>query len=138
MFLSRKRQSGVICLAETNLHSPTLQYSSRLDHRLKASYQEYFSVSSHNRYENLGKCQRGGTCTFSVNQITHLTRKSGVDTTCMGRWSWLQMEGKNGHVTRVMTAYRPCKAPATSGLITNWDQQCRYLRNINLSSTPIQ
>lgn len=138
MFLSRKSQAGVVCLAETNLRWPSLQYGSRLNNRLKAFCQDYNSVSSSNKHENLGKCQRGGTCAFAVNQLTHRTRKCGVDATGMGRWSWLQFEGENGHITRILTAYRPCRAPTNSGLTTNWDQQTRYLRNIKSTHNPIQ
>ena len=138
MFLSRKSQADIVCLAETNLRWPSLQYNSRLNHRLKSVYQEYYSVASYNKHENLGKCQRGGTCSFAVNQITHRVRRSGVDSSGMGRWSWIQLEGRNGHITRVMTAYRPCRAPTTSGLTTNWDQQYRHLRNTNNNNSPIQ
>lgn len=138
MFLSHKNQADIICLAETNLRWPSLQYSSRLNQRLKSVYQEYYSVASYNKHENLGKCQRGGSCSFAVNQTTQRVRKSGVDSSGMGRWSLIQFEGRNGHVTRVMTAYRPYRAPSTSSLTTNWDQQSRHLRNTNKNNNPIQ
>ena len=137
-FLYHKSMADIICLAETNLNWHILQYNSRLNNRLRAYYREFYSTTSNNKHEKHTKNQRGGTCTFAVGQITYRIRTSGNDTTGMGRWSWIQIDGKDNHRTRVITAYRPCRAPKNSGLTTTWDQQFRYLRKQNLPSDPRQ
>ena len=56
----------------------------------------------------------------------------------MGRWSWLQIDGKNNHRTRILTAYRPYRPSNDSGLTTIWDQQMRYIRKHSLHLDPRQ
>jgi hypothetical protein len=36
--------------------------------------------------------------------------EAGKDPSGMGRWVWMQMEGKEGHHVRFMTACRPCQS----------------------------
>ena len=127
-FLFHKSKADIVCLAETNLNWPILQYNSRLNSRIRAFYREFYSSASNNRHEKHNKSQRGGTCTFVVNQTTYRVHRSGSDPTGMGRWSWIQIDGKDNHRTRVLTAYRPCKPPSNSSLTTTWDQQERYIR----------
>lgn len=86
-FLYHKSMADITCLAETNLNWPILQYNSRLNNRLRAYFREFYSTTSNNKHEKYSKCQRGGTCTFAVGQITYRIRVSGNDTTGMGRWS---------------------------------------------------
>ena len=86
-FLFHKSQAGIISFAETNLNWPLLQYGSRLNNRLRSFYREFYSVTSNNKHEEHGKTQRGGTCTFEVNQIVYRIHRSGNDSTGMGRWS---------------------------------------------------
>ena len=117
-FLFHKSQADNASLAETNLNWSLLQYNSRLNNRLRSFYREFYSSTSHNRHEKFGKSQRGGTCTFVVNQATYRTRKSGNDTSGMGRWSWVQVDGKDQHTIRIVTAYRPCRSPTQTGLTT--------------------
>ena len=50
--------------------------------------------------------------------------ESGVDPSNMGRWSWQLFSGKKGIITRVITAYRPCKS---NGLTSTYIQQRRIL-----------
>ena len=86
-FLHRHSHADVICLAETNLRWPNLQYNSRLNNRLISFYQTFTSIGSYNKHENLGKCQRGGICVITVHQIKYRCNRNGVDDTGLGRWS---------------------------------------------------
>ena len=65
--------------------------------------------------------------------MAYRTTKSGSDTIGLGRWSWIQVAGKNGLRTRIITAYRPCRVTGSKGLTTTWDQQERYFRKHNNS-----
>ena len=127
-FLYHKSQAYIVSLAETNLNWSLLQYNSGLNNRLRSFYREFYAATSHNRHEQFGKNQRGGTCTFVVNQTTYRTRRSGNDTSGTGRWSWVQVDGKDQHTTRIITAYRPCRPSSQTGLTTTWDQQVRNIR----------
>ena len=50
----------------------------------------------------------------------------GEDTHRLGRWTWMKIEGRHQHFTKVLTAYRPHKN--TSSLGTVYNQQLRYWR----------
>ena len=135
-FLYRRSKADIVCLAETNLRWGSLRLNSRLNNRLKPFFRDYYSSSSYNRHANYGKNQRGGTCTLSLNHITSRTTLSGVDSTGLGRWSWIQVSGKGGLRTRIITAYRPCRSTSETGLTTVWDQHSRFLRDIGITTNP--
>jgi hypothetical protein len=49
----------------------------------------------------------------------------GKDEEGLGRWSWILFGGSDGHMTRLITAYNPCKSgKVDSG--TSYQQQRRY------------
>ena len=50
--------------------------------------------------------------------------EKGVDDSGLGRWTWMRTQGKHGHFTRVLSAYRPCKSTATLGTV--YRQQLTY------------
>ena len=137
-FMYHKSKADVLCLAETNLRWPSLRHNSRLNSRIRTFFHDFYSSVSYNRHEDNGLCQRGGTCTIVFNQLSHRSHRSGSDPTGLGRWSWVQFQGKQGHFTRVITAYRPCRPPTMTALTTTWDQQTRYLRQQSLNSNPRQ
>ena len=70
-------------------------------------------------------------------QSTYRVKISGNDASGLGRWSWIQLDGKDNIRTQIITAYRPCKAPATSGLTTTWDQHVQYIQNKGLHTDPL-
>ena len=44
---------------------------------------------------------------LAFDQMASRMHSSGSDPTGMGRWSWMLFKGKNGHATRIVTAYFP-------------------------------
>ena len=135
-FMYHRSQSDILSLAETNLRWPSLRNNSRLNHRVRSFFKNFYTSTSHNRHEDTGHLQRGGTCTIALNQVAHRAKRSGSDATGLGRWSWIQFEGKHGTFTRVITAYRPCKPSGITSLTTTWDQQARYLRLNSYTTDP--
>ena len=135
-FLSKKSQSDVTCLVETNLRWPDLHNKSTLNSRLRATYQEFQSATSYNKHENSGKLQRGGTCVFATGQLSYRVHKRGSDSTGLGRWSWMQFSGRGNHRTRVISAYRPCAKSTNSKLTTVRHQHSRYYRKNNIMTDP--
>ena len=112
------------------------RFNLRLNNHLKPFFHEYYTSSSHNCHASYGKNQRKGTCTLSLNQVTSRSTLSGVDSTGLGRWSWIQYSGKGGLRTRVISAYRPCRSTSEIGLTTVWDQHSRFFRDIGITTNP--
>lgn len=75
-----------------------------------------FGKASHNTTEEAGLGQEGGTATVAYNELATYVNQvtSGVDPTGLGHWSFLSMETAGGHVTKVVTAYNPCRSNATA------------------------
>jgi len=135
-FLKDKSKADLIGLAETNVNWNLLNPTSSLYSRVKNHWKEFRTITSHNITEQMGKCQRGGTCSFAVGQLAHRFHSAGKDGRGLGRWTWIQFQGKDQHFTRVYTAYRPCKKPHNSKLTTVSDQHYRYIRRKKLYTDP--
>jgi hypothetical protein len=85
------------------------------------------AVSAHNVHEAkyAGRAQEGGTGTICFGESTGFITKTGQDDEGLGRWSWIRLSGTNGHATRIVTIYNPCKnKKINSG--TTYQQQRRY------------
>ncbi len=69
--------------------------------------------------------QEGGTGTVCFSDATGYIEKVGKDKEGLGRCSWILFGGSDGHNTRMITAYNPCKnKKVNSG--TSFQQQRRY------------
>jgi hypothetical protein len=79
--------------------------------------------------------QPGGVGVISTDDVTHRVIQRGHDPTELGRWSWILLEGKQHHRTRIITAYRPCKS---SGPGTVNQQHQRYYHRKHRDVTPRQ
>jgi len=136
-FLRSKSKCDVFGLAETNVHWKKLYGHASLYARIKQRWRYFKTSTSHNKHANLGKTQRGGTCTVAVGQAAYRVYQAGQDDTGLGRWSWLEFRGRDNWCTRVYTAYRPGSKPSgdTEGT-TVYHQHARYLRRHKLDKEP--
>ena len=137
-FLKNQSQCDIFGLAETNVRWDKLYNSSSLYSRVKQRWR-YFKIStSHNIHANLGVAQRGGTCTVSHGQAAYRICDRGSDESGLGRWSWLEYRGRQEHITRVYTAYRPGGKPSTAkrSFTTVYEQQMNYLREHHIKLQP--
>jgi hypothetical protein len=85
------------------------------------------AVAAHNVHEwqQARRVQEGGTGVICFGDATGYIRKVGKDEEGLGRWSWILLGGSDGHMTRLITAYNPCKSgKANSG--TLYQQQRRH------------
>ena len=85
------------------------------------------AIAAHNIHEwqQAGRVQEGGTGAICFGDATGYIQKVGKDEEGLGRWSWILFGGSDGHMTRLITAYNPCKSGrANSG--TLYQQQRRY------------
>ena len=81
---------------------------------------------SFNKHEKFGVRQQGGTFLVADQWVSTHLRDAGVDSSGLGRWSWMRFEG-NCITTRVIIAYQPCQTRKTSTEST-MAQQRRYWR----------
>ncbi len=69
--------------------------------------------------------QEGGTGAICFGDATGYIRKVGKDEEGLGRWSWILFGGSDKHMTRLITAYNPCKSGKANSS-TSYQQQRRY------------
>jgi hypothetical protein len=69
------------------------------------------AVAAHNTHESrsAGRVQEGGTGGICFGDATGYVRSVGRDEEGLGRWCWILLGGSEGHKTRIITAYNPCK-----------------------------
>ena len=75
--------------------------------------------------------QAGGVSAWSLGQGSHRHQTHGQD--ALGRWVWVQYEGRDNISLRVVTAYRPVRNKDDAGLV--WSQQQSYLLQQGYEST---
>jgi hypothetical protein len=85
------------------------------------------AVSAHNVHKAkcTGRVQEGGTGTICFGDLVRYIKKTGRDNKGLGRWCWVLLGGNNGHNTRIITAYNPCKNKNVN-LGTSYQQQHQY------------
>ncbi len=85
------------------------------------------AVGAHNVHEAkmAGRVQEGGTGAICFGETVGYIKKTGRDEEGLGWWCWILLGGNNGHQTRIIAAYNPCRNKAIdSG--TTYQQQRRY------------
>ncbi len=85
------------------------------------------AVFSYNKIEShIEKTtQPGGTGIIATREAKNRINSRGVDSSGLGRWSWVQIQGKEGHTTMVLSAYRPCRS--TTDMFSTFNQHVRCL-----------
>ena len=68
------------------------------------------TITSNNVHDNSSNRQFGGTATMIFNYVASTINGSGHDSSGLGRWSWIQLQGKCDVSTSIITAYCPCKS----------------------------
>jgi hypothetical protein len=67
-----------------------------------------YSVAAHNKHRTNGRQQFGGKFAMAFGELATKATDSNVDPTGLGRWSWIQFSGKEGHTTSILLVYQPC------------------------------
>jgi len=78
---------------------------------LKASPQRAKIVISQSQEQSLANYKPGGTSTIVIGPHTTHTQMDGQDPLGLGRWLYIEFEGKNDKRIVVVTGYRSCKQP---------------------------
>ena len=95
----------------------------------------HFAWNTHDQCNNQASLA-GGTFMVALHQAQPRICDRGKDTTGLGRWTWMRVQGRHGHHTRIISAYRPCKNRETLG--TTYRQQETYWTNNNEPRCPIK
>jgi hypothetical protein len=94
------------------------------------------AVFAHNTTElqTTDTIQYGGVGIVATQEIANRIISTGRDPTNLGRWTWIRIQGKEGHTTRIATTYRPWESPGAS---TVFHQQARGLSKKGDHRNPI-
>jgi hypothetical protein len=69
------------------------------------------AIAAHNVHKgkHAGRVQEGGTGSICFGDATGYVKKVGRDDEGLGGWCWILLGGADGHNTKIITAYNPCK-----------------------------
>ncbi len=126
--LDIKEDLGIDCLLYCE-HCLNLQHKENVNNFKQMFQREIVctAIAAHNvhKWQQAGRVQEGGTGAICFGDATGYIRKVGKDEEGLGRWSWILFRGSDGHMTRLITVYNPCKSGRVySG--TSYQQQRRY------------
>ena len=88
-----------------------------------------------NTHERITKRQQGGTCIATFGLLATYRTTTGHDPSGLGRWTSLRIEGKDGRVSRLVSAYIPCRSQK-GRYTTVYAQHRRWLRKQGDSRCP--
>ena len=66
---------------------------------------ELQTVAAYNTHEDFGQKQQGGTFGLAFGQLASKVKNVGTDDSGLGRCSWMQLKGHDGHIVRIIMAY---------------------------------
>ncbi len=126
--LDIKEDLGIDCLLYCE-HCLNLRHKENVNNFNQMFQQEIActAITAHkvHEWQQAGRVQEGRTGAICFGDTTGYIRKVGKDKEGLGRWSWILFGGSEGHTTRLITAYNPCKSGrVNSG--TSYQQQRRY------------
>jgi len=78
------------------------------------------------RHPSVAQPSSTGIAVF--NCLAHHAQKAGDDPTGLGRWSWIQLQGKGRQITHIVALYHPC---SSNGPLSTYQQHCRGLAKLD-------
>jgi hypothetical protein len=125
--LLKQMAVDVMCFPEVNVCWHKLTPRNRLDERTLGWFETiHRSVAYNFRDSTAKRHQYGGTTIFSINNAASRVMSSGRDATGLGRWTWTRFRGRNGIITRIICAYRPCIPTGTNKVYFVYAQHQRF------------
>jgi len=125
-------QAGVLCLQE-----PNLRWNYGITSRIKSIFRQmikhHVHIATSNSSdpaqdpEDKSNYQPGGTMISALGPWTSCVITSGTNSTGLGRWSFIEIEGKTGKKLIILSGYRACPQKPRLGSNTYSDQQYRLL-----------
>ena len=118
----------IVCLTEPNVNWGKVKKKDNWYDRTGSWFESRRLAVAYNKTRGrlARRDQYGGTMTMAVDKISHRAVQSGYDYSGLGRWSYIRFKGKRSNVSRVITAYCPCRSK--TGIHTVYSQQLRVLK----------
>ena len=67
-------------------------------------------MTGYNKHKSAGKTQEVDVCAMVFDKFSTMVDSMDVDETNLGRWIWVELVGKEGHTTMLITAYQKVRA----------------------------
>lgn len=121
-------EADVFLMSEPSLYWPKVTNENQWFERIIGKFRSHRALFGCNATESgrTGLLQYGGVGLIATDEAATRSRECGKDPTGLGRWVWMRFQGRNNHITRVVTLYRPCRGPGKE--LSVWEQHNRYFR----------
>ncbi len=108
----KQGECDVWLMSEIGLCWPKLDACDQWFERVLGKLHDSYALFAHNNQEPelTDKIQYGGVGLIASSELKHRIIDNGKDPTGLGRWVWIRIQGKEGHTTRIVSAYRPCQS----------------------------
>ena len=130
-----KSEADVYAMAEIGLNWGSIDAGDQWYHRVRGHLPVKSSLANNKHQVTTTKKQFGGVAVCVLGDSVHKVRSKGNDPTGLGRWTWSLLEGKQHHLTRIVSVYRPS---ISSGENTVDAQHTDYLRSNDDLRSPRQ
>ncbi len=89
------------------------------------------TIEGHNKHENVGPIQEGGTMLLSFHQVNQFFTKtdSDHDPKGLGQWVSMAFKGLGGHWTQIFSAYNPCYNAKQDNGTSYQQNHCYFIRH---------
>jgi hypothetical protein len=108
----KKGEFDLWLMNEVGLCWPKLEAGDQWFERVLGKLYDSYAIFAHNNQEldSTDRLQYGGVGLVASSEMKHRIIDHGKDPTGLGRWVWVRIQGKEGHTTRIVSAYRPCES----------------------------
>ena len=119
-------KTDVYMLAELGWNIPRMPAGNSWFERSKTTLHRQSNILACNKQDthNTKAHMPGGTGIIALEEAQPRVVDKGVDDSGLGRWTWMRFQGRDGHFTRMISAYRPCRNSASLGTV--YRQQMTY------------
>ena len=124
----KEKNVDILLATEPNLNPTALHEKALIPARCKLAHlNKPSSILAHNTHEQTKEPkQMGGTLIISTKEATCRKTQQGRDKSNLGRWTWINIQGRAQYNTKIISAYRPHQRGDTENTIVA--QQERYWR----------
>lgn len=129
--ISLKYNLDMIAITEMGQNEKRLDHSEKLKELTRGWFENIATRTAYNRhFDSQKKRQYGGVGLIATNDMANRIQSSSSDTTGLGRWTSILIQGKAGCKTRVISAYRPCNG--------NSEASVQIQQNIHFADPSVQ
>ena len=117
----RELKADIILLSELGINWRNMNNTNNWYARTKEEFQRISAVTAHNTHErSKNQMQWGGTAIVATNNTASRVIQKGTDTSGLGRWAWIRLQGREERKIRCVSIYSPSKY--SRGPLSVWQQ----------------